>query len=142
MGAKSLLHGTKGAAVKAIGDGDRDGQTELYPVARNGRLYSLSGTNGSIELSVALTDKPVTVSPPPSFGDVNDDGSPELVAVTYTGSVKVLDPKTGEVLATYMEQTPIRTFPRITDFDGDGVNEILVIYGDGRVVALSYSSSR
>ena len=142
MSARSFLHGAKGAAVKAIGDGDGDGQTELYPVARNGRLYSLTGTNGSVEWSVALTNKPVTVSPPPSLGDVNGDGDPELVAVTYTGSVKVLDPNTGDVLAIYTEKTPIRTFPRIADFDGDGVNEILVIYGDGRVVALSYGDSR
>ena len=138
----SSLHGTKGAAVKALGDGDGDGQAEVYPVARNGKLYSLTGTNGSVEWSQSLTNESVTVSPPPSLGDVTGDGEPELVAVTFTGAVKVLDPKAGNVLATYSRKTPIRTFPRITDFDGDGINEILVIYGDGRVVALSYSSSR
>ena len=135
------LHGTKGAAVKAIGDGDGDGQAELYPVARNGRLYSLTGTNGSVEWSQSLTNQSVTFAPPPSFGDVNGDGDPELVAVTFTGDVKVLDPANGDVLATYTAETPIRTFPRIADFNGDGVNEILVIYGDGRVVALSYNNS-
>lgn len=42
------------------------------------------------------------------LGDVDDDGNPELVAPSNTGSLSIVD-------------------------------EILVIYDDGRVVALSYA---
>ena len=51
----------------------------------------------------------------------------------------IVDPKTGEIEASYKREVPINTFARITDFDGDGSNEILVVYGDGRVVSLSYT---
>lgn len=137
----ALLHGTTGAAVHAVGDGDGDGDVEVYPVARNGKLYGVSGANGSVEWTLQLADPPVGVAPPPSTGDVDADGDPELVAVTDDGTVAVVDPTDGSVLATYERDVPIRTFPRIADVDGDREREILVLYGDGRVVALSYGSS-
>lgn len=137
----ALLHGTTGAAVHAVGDGDGDGDVEVYPVARNGKLYGVSGANGSIEWTLQLADPPVGVAPPPSMGDVDADGDPELVAVTDDGTVAVVDPTDGSVLATYARDVPIRTFPRIADVDGDAGAEMLVLYGDGRVVALSYGSS-
>ncbi len=114
---------------------------EVYPVARNGKLYGVSGANGSVEWTLQLADPPVGVAPPPSMGDVDADGEPELVAVTDDGTVAVVDPADGSVLATYERDVPIRTFPRIADVDGDAGEEILVLYGDGRVVALSYGSS-
>lgn len=134
-------HGTTGAAVRAIGDGDGDGQTEVYPVARDGRLYSLSGDDGSIEWQTALADGAVRVSPPPSMGDVDGDGRPELVAASFTGRVTTVDPSTGRTEATYERGLPIRTFPRLADLDGDGTPEVLVIYGDGSVIALSAERS-
>lgn len=133
------LHAVRGASVRAFGDGDGDGQTEVYPVARDGKLYSLSANNGSIEWTTSLTSRDVTVMAPPSLGDIDEDDALELVAVDYTGQIAVVDPKTGETLASYRRDTPIRTYPTLADFDGDGIQEILVIYGDGSVVALSYT---
>jgi outer membrane protein assembly factor BamB len=133
------LHGVTGAAVHAAGDGDGDGQVEVYPVARNGNLYSLDGATGTVEWTTALTTGDVTVAPPPSFGDMDGDGDPELVAVTFSGRVPVVDPETGETLASYGRDRPIRTYPRLADVTGDGTPEILVIYGDGSVAALSYA---
>lgn len=133
------LHGVKGASVHAVGDGDGDGQIEVYPVARNGNLYSLDGSNGTVEWTTALTTRDVTVAPPPSFGDLNGDGSPELVAVTFEGRVAVIDPASGDTLASFARDKPIRTYPRLADITGDGVPEIIVIYDDGSVAALRYT---
>lgn len=134
-----MLHGTTGAAVHAVGDGDGDGQVEVYPVARNGNLYSLDGADGTVEWSTSLVTDDVIVAPPPSFGDVDGDGTPELVAVTFSGRVVVIDPATGDTLASYERDRPIRTYPRLADITGDGTPEIIVIYGDGSVAALSYA---
>lgn len=139
-GSPLRLHGVTGAAVHAVGDGDGDGQVEVYPVARNGNLYGLDGANGTVEWSATLTRDAVTVAPPPSFDDVDGDGNPELVAVTDAGRVAVVDPATGETLASYDRDRSIRTFPRLADVTGDGTPEIVVIYGDGSVAALSYAS--
>lgn len=128
----------RGASVNAIGDGDSDGQPEIYAAARDGKIRALNATDGSIEWTTTLTTGNVLVMPPPVLGDVNGDGTPELVAVTGDGIVRVVDPRMGEITATYRRKVPINTFPRLADIDGDDVSEILVIYGDGRVVALSY----
>ena len=131
--------GSKGATVHALGDGDGDGKPEVYVAARDGKIRSLSASNGSVEWTTTLTTEPVAPMPPPSLGDVNGDGDPELVAPSNTGLLAIIDPKTGEIEASYEREAPINTFARITDIDGDGTNEILVIYGDGRVVAFSYT---
>ena len=128
----------KGASVHAIGDGDGDGEPEVYVAARDGAIRSLSASDGTVEWTTTLTTEPVAPMPPPSLGDVDGDGDPELVAPSNTGLLAIVDPKTGEIAASYEREVPINTFARLTDYDGDGVEEILVIYGDGRVVVLSY----
>lgn len=129
---------TTGLTIHAVGDGDGDGGVELYVAGRDGIVRSLDGATGEEEWSTTITTEPVAPMPPPSFGDLDDDGDPELVAPSNTGVVSVLDPVTGEVLATYERDAPINTFVRIADTDRDGTNELVVIYGDGRVVTLEY----
>jgi len=128
----------RSATVHAIGDGDSDDQAEVYAAARDGRLRSLNAANGSIEWETTLTSETVLGMPPPGLGDLDGDGAPELVAVTGNGLVSIVDPITGEIVDSYKREVRLWTFPRIADFD-DGHEEIFVIYGDGRVVALSYS---
>ncbi|MFC6963189.1 FG-GAP repeat domain-containing protein [Halocatena marina] len=78
--------------------------------------------------------------PPPSIGDLDGDGTPELVGVTPDGVVTVLNPSNGEQLATYERDVPVWIHPTVIDLDDDGREEILVMYGDGRAVALSFNS--
>jgi len=61
-----------------------------------------------------------------------------VVRVLNSGTVAVLDPETGAELALYERTVPVWTFPTVHDIDDDGAAEILVRYGDGRVVALEY----
>ncbi|RJT03154.1 PQQ-binding-like beta-propeller repeat protein [Halococcus sp. IIIV-5B] len=125
------------AAVHAFGDGDDDGRPEVYAVARDGKLRSLDAATGATEWTTTLDTGDIQVVPPPSMGDVDGDGNPELVAVTNGGAVSVVDPADGSVRGTYERDVPIWEHPRLADTDGDGVDEIYVMYGDGRVVALS-----
>jgi hypothetical protein len=61
-----------------------------------------------------------------------------VVGVLNSGTAAVLDPETGAELALYERTVPVWTFPTVHDVDNDGAAEILVRYGDGRVVALEY----
>ena len=74
--------------------------------------------------------------PPPSLGDLDEDGAEELLAVTNDGRVSVVDPGSGEIRGTYERKSSIFTHPTIADLDQDGDEDALVMYGDGRVVAL------
>lgn len=71
------------------------------------------------------------------MGDVDGGGRPELVAVTNDGVVSVVDPRTSEVLDSYAREVPIYVHPTLADSDGDDPQEAFVVYGDGRMVALS-----
>jgi hypothetical protein len=72
------------------------------------------------------------------LGDIDGDERVELVAVTGTGTVAVLEPDDGRVLARYERDVPILTHAAVADVTGDGAAEVFVRYGDGRVVSLSY----
>lgn len=126
------------AAVHAFGDGDDDGTAEVYAVAKDGALRSLNATDGSVEWTTQLTSEDVPTTPPPSMGDIDGDGSPELVAVTNNGIVSAVDPESGDVLASYRRSVPMYVHPTVANTDDDRAAEIYAIYGDGRVVALSY----
>lgn len=122
-------------AMRAVTDGDGDGEQELY-VAVRGTVLALDARSGAVEWKTTLA--PDTLLPSPSVGDVDGDGRPEVVAVTNDGTVSVLDPANGEVLASHSREVKIWTHATVADYDADGRAEILVMYGDGRVVSLSY----
>lgn len=126
------------AAVRAFGDGDGDGDSEIYAVAKDGDLRAIDAASGEIEWTTTLTNADVNMMPPPELGDLTGGGAPELVAASNDGSVSVVAPDSGEVLATYERDVPIYKYPVLADLDGDGSDEALVMYGDGRVVALEY----
>lgn len=123
--------------VRETADVDGDGVVELFAGRPGGEVLALGGATGTTQWSttVSTADGP---TPSPVAGDVDGDDETELVAVTNDGSVAVLSPATGAQRAVYERAVPIWTFPTITDTDGDGRAEVLVRYGDGRVVALSY----
>lgn len=129
----------KGVTAHALGDGDGDGAPEVYVATLDGTVRSLSARTGRVEWTTALISETIPSMPPPSLGDVDGDGRPELVAVSGTGLVTVINPETGEIVASYKREVPIKTFARVTDLDGNGTEEILVMYSDGRVVVLTYT---
>lgn len=112
----------------------------MYAAAEDGKLRAIDAASGEVEWTTTLTNADVQMMPPPALGDVDGDGSPELVAPSNDGTVSVVAPKSGDVLATYERDVPIFKYPAVADLDGDGDNEAVVMYGDGRVVALDYAS--
>jgi outer membrane protein assembly factor BamB len=129
------------AAVHAFGDGDGDGAAEVYAVAKDGKLRSINASDGTVGWTTQLTAEDVQMTPPPSMGDIDDDGDTELVAVTNNGIVSVVDPKSGDIRASYERNVPVYVHPTIANTDDDQAGEAYVIYGDGRIVALSYTGS-
>lgn len=128
------------AAVYAFGDGDGDGQAEVYAVAQDGKLRALDASNGETEWTTTLTTEDVQMTPPPALGDLDGDGDPELAAVSQDGVVSVINPKSGEIIDSYKRDVSIWMRPTLADLDDDGSLEILVTYGDARIVALSFDA--
>lgn len=125
------------ADVHPIEDGDGDGTQEVYITISGGEVRALDATAGDEEWSTQLPGEN-RLMPPPSIGDLDDNGRQELVVGTQEGVTYILDSSSGTQLATHERDVPIYTYPAITDTDGNGDDEILVMYGDGRVVALSF----
>lgn len=131
--------GWRRPATEEIADGDGDGTLELYVGSNGNSIAALNARTGATEWNTTLSTD-ANILPAPVTGDVDGDSHPEVVAVTNAGTVHVLDPKTGEVLASYEREVAVWVHPTLADIDGDRADEILVMYGDGRVVALSYQN--
>ncbi|GAA0310456.1 PQQ-binding-like beta-propeller repeat protein [Halarchaeum salinum] len=123
-----------------VTDGDDDGTPEVYVGSGGDAVAALNVSTGATEWRTDLSVD-ANVLPPPVTGDVDGDGSSEVVAVTNHGTVHVMDPETGAVRASYHRDVTVWAEPTLFDIDRDGSEEILVMYGDGRVVALSSHSS-
>jgi outer membrane protein assembly factor BamB len=124
---------------RTAGDADGDGTVELYVGRIDGRLLALDATTGETEWSTRLSNSEDVMVQPPVLADVDGEAGPEVVSVLETGTVVVVDPDSGAEQARYERDVPVWTAPSVADIDGDGVNEIIVRYGDGRVVRLDYT---
>lgn len=128
--------------LRAAADADGDGTVELFVGRVGGELLALDARTGETEWSTTLSGSADASLVPPVLGDVTGDGRAEVVAVTTGGSVVVVDPGSGAELARYERDVPVWTFATLVDIDDDGRLEILVRYGDGRVVALDLEPAR
>jgi len=124
-------------ALTALGDGDGDERPEAY-VGAAGVVHAFDAVDGSEDWQTTLVAGETGATPPPTLADLSGDGNPELVAPANGGTVAVLDPADGSERAAYERQTPIWTGVTAADISGSSGEEILVRYGDGRVVALAF----
>lgn len=125
--------------INDIGGSESEGASTSYVSINGGTLHALSGDDGSIQWTSSFPgDNRIT--PPPTLGDVDGDGTDEIIATTMEGIVYVLNSNTGEQRATYERDVPIWTHATVVDIDNDADDDVLVIYGDGRVVALTFDS--
>jgi len=124
--------------IHETGDGDGDGDREVYAGVGGDTVLALNATTGDLEWETPIGEDSRRSARAPVLGDVTGDNSTEVVAVTNAGTVAVLDGETGEELAAYQRTVRIWTFPTLADLDSDDEEEILVRYGDGRVVALDW----
>jgi outer membrane protein assembly factor BamB len=125
--------------IRTAADTDSDGTVELFVGRADGRVRSVNARTGETEWSTKISESDDTMIPPPVLGDVDGTSGPEVIAVTNSGTVAVLDAESGSEMAAYEREVPVWTVPTPADLDGDGDAEVLVRYGDGRVVALDYA---
>ena len=116
-----------------IGNVYGDADNEVV-VSTDNEIFVLSGTTGSVIWSVG-TD-PIIYSSP-VIGDIDNDGSNEIVFGSVTGNVYALKGSNG----VYMPNFPVNagddvwSTPALVDFDGDNKKEIVVGCWDGNVYA-------
>ena len=139
-GAEEWTRSLSNGRIHTVADADGDGTAGLYVGRFGGDILALNAETGATEWSTSVSSSDDTIVPPPVLGDVTGDGQSEVIAVTETGSVVVLDAASGAELARYERSVPIWTFATPANIDDDSRMEILVRYGDGRVVALEYET--
>lgn len=127
------------ARIRTAADADGDGTVELFVGQAGGTALALNARTGETEWSTVVSTAEDAALSAPVLGDVDGDAPSEVIAVVSDGTVAVLDASSGSELAAYQREVPIWTFATSADIDDDGRVEILVRYGDGRVVALNYS---
>ncbi|WP_436908738.1 outer membrane protein assembly factor BamB family protein [Halosimplex marinum] len=127
-------------AMGALADADGDGTPEAYVSEAGNVLRALDAADGDEEWRTRLATSEGAVTPPAVLADPDGDRSRELVAVTNGGTVAVLDPATGAERAAYERDVAVWTGVTPANLTAAPGDELLVRYGDGRVVALEYGS--
>jgi len=134
-------------ASPVINDFDKDGKNELVVATYGppedpyggGRVYILRCDGTIVHGWPFIT--PVAIPGTPAIGDLNNDGTPELVVtdwyhiyvLRFDGSVAAGWPKSSDF---WIGQTPT-----LSDLDGDGFLEIVLSTEGGRIYAWNYDGS-
>lgn len=123
--------------LASVGDGDGDGIPEAYLGVSGTDVMALDATDGTEEWRTRLT-RGESTAPAPVLAELDGEGTPELAATTAGGTVAILDPADGSEIAAYEREVPVLTTVTPADLTDDPGRDLLVRYGDGRVVALTY----
>jgi len=119
-------------AQRVTADGD---EQTIYLGLAGGTVTALDPRTGEVRWRTVISDAE-QLTPAPRLADVTGDGEPELIAAANDGTVAVLDPETGEQRASYERDVLLWAPVATGDIDDDGAAEVIVRYGDGRVVRL------
>lgn len=115
--------------------GGADG-SQLFVSAPDATLRALDVDTGDIRWAETIADDESRMSPP-VVASLADGESSTVVAAGYDGTVTAFDDE-GEMLAREELDTRLYTQPVPVDFTGSGTEDVLVLFGDARVAALSY----
>lgn len=118
----------------AVGEAD---QTSVFATAGDGVVRALDLADGDVRWMKQVTDEDVRMTAP-ALGSIARDETTNVAAVAYDGTVAVLDAESGDLLARRRVDAELYTSPVPIDVSGDGRDEVIILYGDGRVAALSY----
>jgi hypothetical protein len=104
-----------------------DGVGDILFSTRRGFLYALDGSNGWGLWKSPLTGR---LAGPPSLGDLDGDGSVDIVTLTKSGTLSA-HTRLGRLLFTEEAEGLYSVAPTVGDVDGDGEEEILYIDNEG-----------
>jgi hypothetical protein len=114
----------------SFADVDADGLSEIIYGARTGVLYVWNADGSDVPgfpKTLGVNCKSNT-----ALGDVNRDGTLDIVMITGDGKIHVLDSSTGNALPGWPVTVPltgtpdVQPSPALADFDGDFLLEIVV----------------
>lgn len=120
---------------------ESEGRSLVYVGRNGGQILTLDADTGE---RVWVSDHPPEGerrTPAPVLGDVTGGGTIEAIAVTNSGHLTVVDAADGTVESSYQTGVAVWVPVTLADLNGDGVEEILVRLGDGRVLALEGAES-
>ena len=113
-----------------------DGQY-VYSSARNGTVNALDPADGSVAWTQdALDSEGPAVEP--TVGNVTGSDAADVVFASHDGTVGLLDPENGTIRHEETLDGDLYTPPKAVDLQGNGRDDVVALYGDGRVAALSY----
>ncbi len=126
----------KGVSIADLdGDGSKDIIVGTYGYKL--RAYDLSGNS----LTGFPLDLETRIAAPTTVADLDNDGNFEILLGKDGGELNAIS-GTGEIIWTYSVTTAnIRTAVAVTDFDHDGMMELVYTSLDGFVVALDYEGN-
>lgn len=117
-----------------VGPGDGN---SVFATARDGVVRALDLGDGTVRWETKLSEERVRMVSP-AVGAVSGGSTTNVVATTYDGTVAVLDATAGELLASRELDVGLFTPPVLVDVTEDGRDDVLLLYGDARVGALTY----
>jgi len=115
-------------------------ESTLYTTEGDGVVHAVNREDGSLTWTV---DALSTTAPAnsPAVGAAGPDGETRVVALSYDGTLGVIDPQTGDLTVEHQFGPEVFSRPVTVDLDDDGRDELVVMFGNGQVGAFSLSGS-
>jgi len=123
-------------ATSAVVQDDAGGGA--FVASDDGTVARLDAETGDVVWETTVASDAVQMMPPPVAGDVDGDGSAELVVAANDGTTAVLDAASGRTLASTTHDDRVFAAPVLADVDDDDALEVFVLYADGTVRRLDY----
>ncbi|NIR52495.1 FHA domain-containing protein, partial [candidate division KSB1 bacterium] len=138
--------------IASAGDITLDGIPEVIIGTDTGKIVFIDGTNekiwGEININEELNkatgrfNQNNQIRHPVGYGDLNGDGTPDLLVSTIQGNIIALDGSNLERLwydwsdASPDTESPSEGGTALGDLDGDGLPDVVSIFPDGELKAL------